>query len=122
MSDTQQWEQAYKQLEPKQQEDLKRWLDTQIFIARELGVGLKLWLEYLEWAFTHPFDYSFATEAGAALLQGLGDALGGDQRAAQAANLVGSKRETKLPGKGGPGNLLGMVSAGRKERQKKGYS
>lgn len=120
MASAEEWQEAFKQLEPQKQEAVKAWINTQMFIARELGVEAERWFEYIEWAFQNPFDFEFAAEAGElARAAGKGDAVDTGEKADKAAAAVGSKRETKLPGAGGPGNLLNMVVDGKKDREKK---
>lgn len=113
------WQQAFQHLEPGQQAAVQAWLNTQTFIAQELGLEPRRWFKYVEWAFKHPFDFGFAAEAGSMPQLG-GDALVAGDDVARAANLVGVARKTVLPGAGGIGNLLGMVASGARDRAKTG--
>jgi len=119
MASAEDWQEAFKQLEPDKQEAVKAWINTQMFIARELGMEPERWFEYIEWAFQNPFDFDFAFETGELdRAAGQGDAVDTGARANAAASAVGTKKETKLPGAGGPGNLLNMVIDGKKDREK----
>ena len=114
MSQADEWKQALESLEPEKQKAVHAWIDTQMFIARELGLESEEWFEYLEWAFKNPFDFEFAAEHGEALVGGDGMV---DAAAVDAATkAVGSMAKTKLPGGGGPGNLLNMIVDGKKDR------
>ena len=54
------WLDAYNQLNPEQQERIKRWLHLQRFIAETLKVPWDTWIEeYIGGAMERPFDYSF---------------------------------------------------------------
>jgi hypothetical protein len=118
MASAEEWQEAFKELEPQKQESVKAWINTQMFIARELGMQPEKWFEYVEWAFQNPFDFEFAAERGEQDREaGKGDAVDSGARAGKAAAAVGSKVETKLPGAGGPGNLLNMVIDGKKDRE-----
>lgn len=107
-------------MSPQEQTGLDNWLATQRFLAHELGLEMEQWYEYLQWAFRNPCDFSMIQESReAALAKGGGDSLVKGSRGEQAAAALGAKKELKLPGGGGLGNLLGMVAAGKKEREEK---
>ncbi|MBN2361248.1 MAG: hypothetical protein JXR83_17465 [Deltaproteobacteria bacterium] len=118
MGNAEAWRAGFDQLPPEKQRAVRSWIDTQMFIARELGLEAEHWFTYVEWAFQHPFDFGFAGEGGlqAALVNR--DAMVKDGKK-KAADLVGAKPASKLPLTGaGKGNLLGMVVAGKKDREK----
>lgn len=118
MASAEQWKADFQNLDPKKKEAVHTWINTQMFIARELGLEPERWFDYIEWAFQNPFDFEFAHESGEMFrASGRGDSVEGLDRAAKAAASVGSKVETKLPGAGGPGNFLNMVAAGKKDRE-----
>jgi len=107
-------------LSAQEKNGLDNWLATQRFLAAELGLEMDTWTEYLAWAFQNPCDFSVIKESRDSALGGAGgDKLGGGSRGEKAAAALGVKQETKLPGGGGLGNLLGMVAAGKKEREEK---
>ncbi|MFH1808850.1 MAG: hypothetical protein ABIJ09_08895 [Pseudomonadota bacterium] len=110
------WKNAMESLEPDKQQAVKAWLDTQMFIARELGLEAEEWFEYVEWAFKNPFDFGFAADGG--LVQIHADGMLNAAVRDSAAKAVGGVTRTKLPGGGGPGNLLNMVVQGKKSRDK----
>jgi hypothetical protein len=103
-------------LSAKEKAGLDNWLATQRFIVAELGIDQETWFQYLQWAFANPCDFSTLKDAQEA---GGGDSLVSSSRGEKAAAALGAKQETKLPGGGGLGNLIGMISAGKKEREEK---
>ncbi len=114
MGASEDWNAALESLEPDKQKAVHAWIDTQMFIARELGLESEEWFEYVEWAFKNPFDFEFASEHGSAMVgnDGMVNAVAVDA----ATKAVGSMAKTKLPGGGGPGNLLNMIVDGKKDR------
>ena len=114
MASAEDWQEAFKELEPQKQESVKAWINTQMFIARELGLQPEKWFEYVEWAFKNPFDFDFAAEHGSAMVGG--DGMVNAAAVDAATKAVGSMARTKLPGGGGPGNLLNMIVSGKKDR------
>lgn len=118
MTTPQEWQEAFKELEPDKQAAVQGWVNTQMFICRELGLETDAWFEYIEWAFQNPFDFTFAMDAAA--LANIGaDGMASEGKLNKAAASVGVSTKTKLPGGGGIGNLLGMVVSGKKEREGK---
>lgn len=105
-------------LTPAETGGLNNWLNTQKFLAQKLGLELETWMEYVQWAFANPCDYSSLREVREKALGSLGDNLASTDRGEKAAASLGVKKETKLPG-GGMGNLLGMVASASKSRTKK---
>ena len=117
MANPDDWQRAFKELDPDVQERVTAWINTQMFIARELGLEAEKWFEYVEWAFKYPFDFEFAHETG--VLERAADMSDGVEskvRSERAASTVGTSAQTKLPGGGGPGNVLQMVADGKKSR------
>ena len=110
------WEAIRSRLPPEILERVNGWVSTQQFVAQELGVAWDEWYQYLQWAFQNPLDFSFADE-GIASVPGGSDGIDEGAGSQRAADVVGTKRETKLPGSGGLGNLFAMVAEGSKERR-----
>lgn len=118
MGNAEAWKAGFDQLPPDKQKSVRAWIDTQMFIARELGLEADRWFSYVEWAFKHPFDFGFAGEGGLSAAMANRDAMSTDDKK-KAADLVGGKPKSKMPITGaGKGNLLGMVVAGKKDREK----
>ena len=69
------WAEAFKKLPADAQQRVQGWLGTQMFMARELGLEREQWFQYVEWALSHPFDYSFLGQEGINLLAATQDAV-----------------------------------------------
>ncbi len=56
------WKEEFEKLSPERQEAVQQWYAVQAYLAQELGLELEKWMEYVQWAFAHPLDYSFIAE------------------------------------------------------------
>jgi hypothetical protein len=86
---SQAWVQEFKKLPPERREAIKSWYRVQAYYAQHLGLPLETWMEHVQWAFAHPFDYSFISdfpELAAAIREG-----DGFERAQSSAALLGKE-------------------------------
>ena len=92
---------------------VQHWFGTQMFIAKELGLDPDDWFGYLDWALQNPLDFSFLFQRP----KGRGPGPSDDELKAAKA-VLGAVTGTKMPGKGGPGNLVGFMASKDKDQKK----
>mgnify|MGYP000152981032 CR=1 FL=1 len=88
------WAQEFEKLPQERQESLKKWYGVQAYTAKELGLELEEWMQYVQWAFSHPLDYSFIAdfpELANALSSGDGFERGASK---SSASLIGGTEPT----------------------------
>lgn len=56
------WQQEFNKLPPERQAAVQRWYAIQAYTAQQLGLSVEAWMEYVQWAFAHPLDYSFLAD------------------------------------------------------------
>lgn len=111
-----QWLEAFKKLPADAQERVQSWLGTQAFIARELGLQRDAWLAYVEWAMSHPFDYSFLGDEGVNLLAATQDAVVNAAAEKARAQMIGGEPAANM------GALTNPVQADGKTVRKAGLA
>lgn len=115
---TQAWQLEFAKLPPERQLAVQRWFAVQAYTAQQLGLTVEAWMEYVQWAFAHPLDYSFLAdypEVASGLTSGDGFEAGASHQATAA--LLGQKPTVVSTEQPQTGTSLFAMMLGRPEKK-----